>query len=149
MTIDVTLPLPPSVNGSYFNAPGFGRAKSKKLLTWCRDTGWLLKQTYCGGLSGRWALVVEVPKKMRGDVDNRIKAVSDLLVSHGVVTDDKHAFFMGAVRSDRVPDGMCRVTVATSIQPIIAILQRGLRVGDAAQSRPGDCLPAGPVEAAA
>lgn len=41
-------------------------------------------------VTGDYKLCVGIPKALRGDADNRLKCVSDFLVSREITPDDKH-----------------------------------------------------------
>lgn len=107
----VTLPLPPSLNGMFRNVTGKGRVKTKHYRQWADAAGWDLK------LSGVWAVrgpvhvIIYVPEKMPGDVDNRAKAVLDLLVTHRRIEDDKNVQTVTVMRADTVEPRKCRVSV--------------------------------------
>ncbi len=103
------LPIPPSVNNMF---PGrAGRFKSKQYRAWILAAGWELKMQKVWPVSGAYALTLELPENMRGDVDNRLKGISDLLVSHRLTPDDSRAFSATAVRSPGILKDRCRVTV--------------------------------------
>ena len=89
MTIELTLPMPPSVNQLYANRKG-GRMKTKKYSDWIYSAGWALEEQGLLSIKGD----VEVyyyfgPRCRKSDVFNREKAISDLLVSHRVIEDDR------------------------------------------------------------
>jgi Holliday junction resolvase RusA-like endonuclease len=87
----LVLPMPPSANNLFFNIPGGrGRAKSGGYKAWITEAGLKLKAQRPLKLLGD----VEVhyrfgPRNRSADVENRIKPVSDLLVAHGVIKDDR------------------------------------------------------------
>ena len=84
------LPLPPSVNGLYSNAPGIGRVKSKAYKAWEVEAGLRLNLQRPIRLTGPVALtmVASRPDKRRRDLMNLEKATSDLLVKHQIIEDD-------------------------------------------------------------
>lgn len=49
---------------------------------------------------------------MSGDIDNRIKALSDLLVAHRIVEDDSLAQSILVARDEAVPFGRVRLAIA-------------------------------------
>ncbi len=106
----VELPLPPSVNNLFFNGPR-GRVRSQEYRAWIHEAGWRMKDQRPAPVEGWHDLFVEVPLKMRGDNDNRFKAINDLLKRHGLIADDRFQFFTGMMRSAGVPHGQCRVRV--------------------------------------
>ena len=86
--IRIVLPYPPSVNGLTSNAPK-GRAKTDDYRLWLQKAGLCVKDSHRAGF-GPYCLHIAVrkPDKRRRDLGNIEKAVSDLLVAHGVVKDD-------------------------------------------------------------
>lgn len=52
---------------------------------------------------------INLPEMMRGDIDNRSKAVIDFLASRGVTPDDKHLWKVSIERSRDVEPGWCHV----------------------------------------
>lgn len=77
-------------------------------------------------VKGRYGLWLQVPVNMRGDVDNRVKLVSDVLrepqpVSRpdpryftlALVQDDKFMEALYVERAYGVEEGTCKVTIVT------------------------------------
>lgn len=89
----ITLPMPPSTNSLF---PGQRRRyRSAEYEAWITEAGWELKRQRPPKAAGRVSLLIEVaePKTKRAqDVTNRIKAVEDLLVSHGVIQGDDQRY---------------------------------------------------------
>lgn len=86
---------PPSVNNVFTSVPGRGRVKTQRYRTWVTAAGWDIKAARQNWRPESWyALDIRLPmaiaaKGTRADIDNRIKAVTDLLVSLDCVPDDK------------------------------------------------------------
>ena len=59
-------------------------------------------------------LTLPLPVKMRGDVDNRLKAIADLLVAMQITPDDAYAVRMTSQRGD-VPAGQCVVEIESLV----------------------------------
>jgi len=97
----LTLPIPPSVNQAYVNVPKRGRVASKELKEWKAAAGWQIKTQPRAQFAGPFTIRLLLPKDMRGDVDNRLKPVLDLLVSLSITPDDR---FAKSVSSERFPD---------------------------------------------
>jgi hypothetical protein len=55
------------------------------------EAGWRLTMQRPGRVSGRYALTLRMPEESGLDLDNAIKATSDLLQLHGVVRNDRLA----------------------------------------------------------
>lgn len=84
----IRLPIPPSVNSAYANIPGVGRIASKRLKAWKKEAGWQVLIQKPQRVIGTYNLTITVPQKMKGDLDNRLKGVIDLLCELRVTPDD-------------------------------------------------------------
>lgn len=117
----ISLPYPPSVNGLYKNA-GKKRIKTEGYKAWLTAAGWELKLQRPEPVRGRYrlALTLTPPDRRARDVDNTVKAVSDLLKSMGVIEEDSLAKSVFAEWSDELPAKPGKLTV--SIEPYIAPL---------------------------
>jgi Holliday junction resolvase RusA-like endonuclease len=88
--VTLNLPLPPSANALW--KPGGGRAfkKSAEYEKWLVAAGW-----HCviararGRIPYRYHLLLTLPEQ-RADIDNRVKALGDLLQTQGITTNDRH-----------------------------------------------------------
>jgi Holliday junction resolvase RusA-like endonuclease len=110
-SIRIALPLPPSVNGLNFNAPGKGRARTAVYNQWRKDAGWIVQTTKPGRIVGCYEFTLYVPEKTRADVDARTKAALDLFVSLAVTDDDRHCRRALAEKSAAIPKGECLVVI--------------------------------------
>ena len=102
------LPIPPSVNALYGNrrgGKGKGRFKTAAYKAWLTQSdNWILIQwRKIKRLDSPYSVTVRVPKT-RGDIDNRLKALVDYLVSRKIVPDDRHMRAV-SVRVDPELDG--------------------------------------------
>ncbi len=94
MRTTFTLPFPPSTNNLYRNAPKphMKRPKTKGYLAWIVEAGWELKIQKVIPLRGPVKLTYELQNDAKGlslwDYANREKAVTDLLVEHGIIEAD-------------------------------------------------------------
>lgn len=89
------LPYPPSVNGLHNNGgKKFGRSRTKEYEAWRKFAGWKIKEQKVGKVPGRVEVVISVvaPDKRKRDVANLEKAVSDVLVTMGIIEDDSLIF---------------------------------------------------------
>ena len=88
--ITLKLPMPPSVNALYRAVPGRGVIKSARYRTWIQAAGVALKEQKPAKVEGNYVLwaYCQRQNKQRRDLGNLEKALSDILVAHGVVTDD-------------------------------------------------------------
>lgn len=88
--INISLPIPPSANALFRNVPGKGRVRTERYRTWAAAAGWEIKEQRPGAIAGHYVLTLtcQRPDKRRRDIGNLVKSVEDLLVTHGLVTDD-------------------------------------------------------------
>jgi Holliday junction resolvase RusA-like endonuclease len=89
MTVTLSLPYPPSVNGIF--AMNRGSRLSEKYRLWRDEAGWALREQRPAKLAGPVSISVELkaPDKRRRDLDNvGFKAVIDLLVKHQIIEAD-------------------------------------------------------------
>ncbi len=103
----IYLPFPPSVNEMFANnnRAGRGRILSTFYRAWKEEAGWMLKAQKIKPYIGRFRLGIQLDDSHRGDCDNRVKAVSDLLVSNGIVQGDQKKYMKGvSVDWERVTD---------------------------------------------
>lgn len=106
----IDLPLGPSVNNMYPTIRG-RRMKSRGYKAWLDAAGWELKAQKPGRVEGPYRLVLRLPMELPSDISNHLKAVEDLLVTHRITPDDRHAHASGAERCADVPAGRCHVEV--------------------------------------
>lgn len=135
--IVIDLPFPPSINriwrasaviksGSQkvYLAPTYKAWKSEADALLMTQRGWMMRR-----LTGDFAAQIDLcPPKghVRGDLDNRIKAVLDFLQRATIVANDKHCQRVLAqwVKPEEAPHG-CRVTVKPMpIASIAEVLER-------------------------
>ncbi len=111
MTYD--LPIPPSSNNMFFNT-GRGRAITPEYKAWREEAGLMLRRQKPVAFVGRASLPIEIDEaacSASSDVTNRVKAVEDLLVSHGILRDDSRKYVKTVTSSWETGIGACRVTV--------------------------------------
>lgn len=99
MTV-LTLPVPPSVNALYANVPGKGRVKTAAYRAWLTEAGWAVRAQRPVPIVGEYELHIEVARNKRRDLDGYLKAPSDLLVSLGIIPDDRHCVVLSARWAD-------------------------------------------------
>lgn len=80
----IEVPAPPSTNQIYSGR----RFKTEAYKAWIRSAAWTVKlQSPTSMPPGRLRVLIEAPLGARRDIEN-LKAVSDLLVSLGIIADD-------------------------------------------------------------
>jgi crossover junction endodeoxyribonuclease RusA len=86
--IRIELPYPPTTNNLFINA-GKRRVKSQPYKAWFELASISIKDAHRQRI-GAYSISIccRRPDKRRRDIANLEKAVSDLLVQHGVVQDD-------------------------------------------------------------
>ena len=92
--VELSLPMPPSVNGMFVNGAHGGRFKSKGYDEWIKAAGWRLQAQKPGRIVGPYEVDAQFARSRassRSDLDNRYKGLSDLLVKHGVISSDSLA----------------------------------------------------------
>lgn len=114
--VRLTLPLPPSVNELFVYVNGYGgkprRVTANVYKAWQEAAAWSIKTQRLPSLDAdRFAVTIRVPAKMRGDVDNRLKAVLDALVSNRLTPDDRYAWRVSIERDAAVPAGEAHITI--------------------------------------
>lgn len=102
--------VPPSTNNLYFNARGKGRVKTERYKGWLNAAGWdvALAKPKLMQCPVKITILINRPNK-RSDIDNRNKALIDLLVKHGVLIDDNQVESLTTEWSNAVNG--CRVFV--------------------------------------
>lgn len=88
--ITLALPFAPSVNRLWRMGKGKKMYKSKTYETWINVCHILITHQKITPVLGTYKLTIEAvrPDKRRRDIDNLIKAVSDVLQTTGLIEDD-------------------------------------------------------------
>jgi Holliday junction resolvase RusA-like endonuclease len=110
------LPMPPSSNGLFANGKHGGRFKTQRYCDWINEAGVEILRQRPKKLTGPVLLTYEYQEpagKRKFDLGNREKAVTDLLVSHGIILADDNTV-VREIKLKWAPDVEgCRVTVAS------------------------------------
>jgi len=82
--------MPPSSNNMFVNVRGRGRVRSENYRKWSREAGWTLVAQRPPQFKVPVKISVEIhpPNARAFDLDNRKKALLDLLVEHQIIPDD-------------------------------------------------------------
>jgi Holliday junction resolvase RusA-like endonuclease len=107
--ITLVLPVPPSTNNLFVNGKR-GRYKSQRYKEWEIEADYWFRQQSCDVVIGAYIVEITLPEMIRGDIDNRSKALIDFLVAKGLTPDDKHMWKVSIERNPNVPPGECHVT---------------------------------------
>lgn len=88
--VTLEIPCPPSVNEMFRNVRGKGRVKTRAYVDWLGYAGWELRRQRPASVPGRVLILLSVERgSATADIDNRVKAIFDLLVTHGAIEDDR------------------------------------------------------------
>lgn len=120
----LTIPAPPSVNKLFKSLmprggkPG-GRAKTTEYKSWLAEAGWMVREQMADRVPGRIIVTISVEREsLSADIDNRCKAILDLLVATKIIDDDKWVVGLAA---SWAPRGNARVPRARiAIMPAVA-----------------------------
>lgn len=106
-----TLPAPPSTNALFRNVKGRGRAKTKDYKDWLNHAGWSLKSQTINTMTDPCVVTIGVERHSnQADIDNRIKATLDALVTYGALADDSLVTLVIGVWQPKA-NHMCRIQV--------------------------------------
>jgi crossover junction endodeoxyribonuclease RusA len=107
----VELPPPPSSN-NLFLSRGRRRVRTPRYRAWQEAAGWQLLVQRPGRITGPWQADITLPSGVRGDIDNRVKAILDLLVAHRIVADDKFCQRVSIEKTDETESVLITVRAA-------------------------------------
>lgn len=87
--VEIWLPYPPSANGLWRSARG-KVFRSRKYVDWLTAAGLEAMAQRAGSVRGPYKISITAarPDKRKRDLDNLLKAISDLLKSIGAIEDD-------------------------------------------------------------
>ncbi|WP_292229389.1 RusA family crossover junction endodeoxyribonuclease [Brevundimonas sp.] len=113
----LTIPAPPSVNGLFANSKR-GRFKTPAYKAWIAEAAWTIREQYPDPVAGRVVVIIGVERaSLMADIDNRCKAVLDLLVKAKVIDDDR---WVTGIALAWLPQGrrrtaQCRIAIMPAI----------------------------------
>jgi len=88
--VTFSLPTPPSTNALFRNVQGRGRVKTKLYKDFLACGLSAICQQQVEPVKGRVVMVMGIEREnKRADIDNRIKALLDVIVKAGVLQDDR------------------------------------------------------------
>lgn len=119
--IRLHLPFPLSVNNLYANSgKGRGRHKTARYAAWLLEASLVIKDSHRQALGPyELCIALQAPDKRARDLGNYEKAVSDLLVMHGVVKDDSYCRRLTMMWTENLPTP-CTVLVQASEESLAA-----------------------------
>jgi len=96
--IRLQLPLAPSVNRLWRSGSGGRVYRSKEYTSWLDEAGWMVRSQTRERIIGPYILHIAAvkPNKRKRDLDNILKATSDLLEEMGVVESDSECQALAA-----------------------------------------------------
>ena len=112
--IVIELPYPPSVNALYRSMNGRNVLSKTAREYYSNRNIWSVKAQHTGKrITDRIAVLIEFhPSSNRKiDIDNRGKAVLDMLMKAGVIEDDSQVDLLTISRQEVVKGGRCIVTI--------------------------------------
>jgi Holliday junction resolvase RusA-like endonuclease len=98
---------PPSANQLFVRLPR-RVVKSKHYASWSKTAAWELRSQTSRKFTGQVAVLIILPRKVRGDADNRIKATLDALQAAEIVKNDSQCC---PVKIDRGDVAVTTITI--------------------------------------
>ncbi len=86
--ISLEIPAPPSVNRIWRKGLAQNIYKNALYQDWLGHAGWVLRSQNPGSIAGRVVILISIEHIKTADIDNRIKALFDLLVLEKVIEND-------------------------------------------------------------
>ena len=141
--IVVSIPLPPSANRLWRAVRGRTKPTiAPAYAAWKREAGVMLDAARVDAVVGAFDIAISIPTKMRGDADNRIKPILDLMKTKRLTDDDRNAQTVSISRTSGVPAGMCVVTITKADSE-----PRDAGIGAAGDGRKGSAFASIPIPA--
>ena len=100
------IPVPPSVNSMYRNLYGKGRVKTGVYAAWITEAGYRVRAQKPIAIPGKVRVDLTVKRIPNSDIDNRIKAVHDLLQGLSIIENDKFVEEVTARWSDEITEAV-------------------------------------------
>ena len=96
--IRVELPLAPSVNRLWRVGKGGKMYKSKEYTDWLEEAGWMCREQTKDLINGSYLIHIAAvkPDKRKRDLDNLLKATSDLLQRMHIIENDSDCIGIAA-----------------------------------------------------
>ena len=111
--VNLTIPLPPSLNGGYWGFAGSRRFLTLAAREFKTVVAHAVSQQPIRFGSSRLSLkiIVHFRDKRRADLSNRIKATEDALCQAGLFDDDSQIDHLEVVRGENIKGGLCLIKI--------------------------------------
>jgi len=114
--VTFTMPVPPSVNQMFRNVRGKGRVKTEAYEQWRAAARTSLRLQSLQPVMGRVVVIFGVERgSLAADIDNRIKAMLDAIVTAGVIEDDNRVTAFAAAWLPQA-NGLAHVQIIPSAE---------------------------------
>lgn len=84
------IPIPPPLAACFTNVPKRGRVTTERYRVWKNAAGWAVKAAKQKPITGPVTVTYAIKPRKGSDIDNRAKAVLDLLTEHKLIEDDSY-----------------------------------------------------------
>ena len=116
----VVLSMPPSLNNIYATV-GNRRVKVLSYKDWRDMSAWVIAGARLPKIAGAVAIQIELPMKMRGDIDNRVKPILDALVTSKRIDDDRNVVSIYVAKTRNAADVLVTVASRSIVKiPVVA-----------------------------
>lgn len=117
-----TVPTPPSVNKLFRNVPKIGRVKTKDYKDWIAEATVSISHQKVDPVRGRVVVAIAVERQHKSaDIDNRLKALLDVLVSTKTIEDDRMVVAIFAAWTDDRGSGRAAVSLWPADEALQAV----------------------------
>lgn len=124
-SLTLSFPKPVSTNNLYLNIPGRGRVPTSEYKAWRIEASGKVRKQRPISFRGAVTLSIVIENGDRGDLDNRIKCVLDLLVELNVIEDDNPRIVKEIrIRQGAVTGALVTITAFNDEGPLF---QKGAR----------------------
>ncbi len=106
----ITLNLPPSVNSMYRHV-GNRVYKTREAKDWITEAGWELMSAKIKPVKGKVYVGVHLYLKRDSDIDNRLKAILDLLEEQRIIENDSQVYHLTATKDKDIKNPRVEVEI--------------------------------------
>lgn len=119
----LALPAPISTNNLYRNVPGRGRVPTPEYKAWKEEAALRLMAQRARPMLPPYCIVLTIPAKWRGDLDNAAKAPLDALQSACVLRNDRDVADLRIIRAGGGPG--IKVVVMSLVRGAVPVPHEG------------------------